>query len=77
MSYELKIYSAKEGEPVVNIVLRITGRNILNIPSSFELVDLDQTTDISDNKSEFVVVTAPAHLFQDRQFAVDNGEGEG
>lgn len=76
VSYPVKIYHANPGDPVVNVVLKITHRNVLGMPDRFELVDHDQPTDVSTGDSEFVIVVGPASLFDNREIGQDNGKGD-
>lgn len=64
MSNQIRIISAKQGEPVRNAVLRVTGWNVRGVPSRFELIEDEQTTDVSSNAETFVVAILPAKMFE-------------
>ncbi|UOF77621.1 hypothetical protein [Caudoviricetes sp.] len=64
MSYPVKIISAKEGEPVRNAVLRVTGRNIRGVPAYFELVEDEQSTNVAEGDAVFVIAILPAKMFE-------------
>lgn len=61
---EITIIDAKAGEHVRHAVLKVVGRNVRGVPCKFELVEDEQTTDVSDNKAVFVIAVLPAKMFE-------------
>lgn len=64
MSYKVKIIDAKEGDLVRNAVLKVVGRNVRGVPCKFELVEDEQTVDVSAGDACFVVCVMPAKVFE-------------
>lgn len=60
---KLTIIDAKAGEQVRHAVLKVVGRNVRGVPAKFELVEDEQTTDVSDGTAVFVVAVLPAKMF--------------